>query len=84
MDHDQRFKVLLKEFFAEFFGLFFPELADHLDFDTVDWLDQEVFADPPQGEKTVLDLVAQVGIRSGPGGPRSDENGGQVVLVHVE
>jgi hypothetical protein len=24
-DHDQRFKVLLQEFLAEFFELFFPE-----------------------------------------------------------
>jgi hypothetical protein len=31
-DHDQRFKVLLKEFFAEFLTLFFPQQAARFDF----------------------------------------------------
>lgn len=29
--HDERFKKLLKEFFAEFFWLFFPEWAERFD-----------------------------------------------------
>ena len=48
-DHDQRFKSLLKAFFAEFFQVFFPAWADRFDFAHVDWLEQEVFTDPPQG-----------------------------------
>ena len=48
-DHDQRFKALLKEFFAEFFQVFFPAWADRFDFARVDWLEQEVFTDPPRG-----------------------------------
>jgi hypothetical protein len=49
-DHDQRFKSLLKAFFAEFFQVFFPAWADRFDFARVDWLEQEVFTDPPRGE----------------------------------
>ena len=48
-DHDQRFKSLLKAFFAEFFQVFFPAWADRFDFSRVDWLEQEVFTDPPRG-----------------------------------
>jgi hypothetical protein len=40
-DHDQRFKSLLKAFFAEFFQVFFPAWADRFDFSGVDWLEQE-------------------------------------------
>ena len=49
VDHDQRFKSLLKTFFAEFFQAFFPAWADRFDFARVDWLEQEVFTDPPRG-----------------------------------
>ncbi len=49
IDHDQRFKSLLKAFFAEFFQVFFPEWADRFDFSRVEWLEQEVFTDPPRG-----------------------------------
>lgn len=56
-DHDQRFKVLLREFFAEFFQLFFPDWAARFDFTQVLWLDKEVFTDPPQGQRRYLDLI---------------------------
>jgi len=65
VDHDQRFKVLLKAFFAEFFRTFFPEWADRFDFSRVDWLEQEVFTDPPRGERRSLDLVARLPLRPG-------------------
>ena len=55
-DQDQRFKVLLQEFFAEFFQLFFPDWLARFDFTRVDWLDKEAFSDPPQGERPYLDL----------------------------
>src|SRR5262249_10920875 len=56
-DHDQRLKVLLKEFFEQFFLCFFPAWAARFDFGDVTWLDKEVFLAPPQGEKRQLDLV---------------------------
>jgi hypothetical protein len=57
--HDQRLKVLLKEFFEQFFQCFFPEWAERFDFTDITWLDKEVFLAPPQGEKRRLDLVAR-------------------------
>jgi hypothetical protein len=50
-DHDQRLKVLLKEFFEQFFLCFFPEWAGRFEFRNIDWLDKELFLAPPQGEK---------------------------------
>ena len=64
-DHDQRLKVLLKEFFEQFFLCFFPAWAARFDFGDVTWLDKEVFLAPPRGEKRQLDLVARLRIRSG-------------------
>jgi hypothetical protein len=54
-DHDQRLKVLLKEFFEAFFSCFFPEWAARFEFIEIDWLDKEMFLAPPQGEKRQLE-----------------------------
>lgn len=82
-DHDQRLKVLLKEFFGQFFLCFFPAWADRFDFASVEWLDKEVFLAPPQGEKRQLDLVAKLRLR--PGAPPPAEGVTDLVaLVHVE
>ncbi len=62
-DHDQRLKVLLKEFFEQFFRCFFPTWATRFNFADLTWLDKEVFLDPPQGEKRHLDLVARRRLR---------------------
>jgi hypothetical protein len=83
-DHDQRFKVLLHEFFAEFFQLFFPKWAERFDFAHVEWLDKEVFTDPPQGEKLVLDVVAQLPTRQAVAAQRTEEAESWVALIHVE
>jgi hypothetical protein len=60
MDHDQRWKTLLHEFFEEFLRLFFPEWAKLVDFSQVEWLDTEVFPDPPEGKRRSLDVVAKL------------------------
>jgi hypothetical protein len=89
-DHDQRFKTLLREFFAEFFQLFFADWAPRFDFARVDWLEQEVFTDPPQGKRRSLDLVARLPLRPGvppPAPPEVAQVGpaaSWLVLVHVE
>lgn len=77
-DHDQRFKHMLQEFFREFMELFFPVWAAQFNLAAVEWLDKELFVDPPQGEKRFLDLVAKVSLK----GPA--ETGEQIILVHVE
>jgi hypothetical protein len=82
-DHDQRLKVLLKEFFAEFFLCFFPAWAARFEFRDIDWLDKELFLAPPQGEKRQLDLVAKLRLRPGAPPPRPDA-ADLVALVHVE
>ena len=76
-DHDQRFKELLREFFVEFMELFFPKYAAQLDVHSPEWLDKELFVDPPGGERRELDLVAKV--RRIPA-----ELGEEIVLIHVE
>ena len=82
-DHDQRLKVLLKEFFEQFFLCFFPLWAKRFDFSDVTWLDKEVFLAPPAGEKRQLDLVAQLSIcPDAP--PPSPGITGLVILIHVE
>jgi hypothetical protein len=82
-DHDQRLKVLLKEFFGAFFLAFFPRWAERFDFGAVDWLNQEVFLAPPQGEKRQLDLVAKLHLRPGAPPPRAGVTE-LVALVHIE
>ena len=60
MDHDQRFKALIREFFPEFMQLFLPKMASQFDFDTTVWLDKEILPDPPEGQRHILDLVAKL------------------------
>src|SRR5919108_5160640 len=82
-DHDQRLKVLLKEFFAQFFQCFFPAWAVRFDFRELTWLDKEVFLAPPQGEKRQLDLVARLRLRPGVPPPQVGLTE-LLTLVHVE
>jgi hypothetical protein len=77
--HDQRFKVLLQEFLAEFLLLFFPDLLDQLDLRRVEWLHQELYPDPPQGRLLTLDLIVSIPIRQAQAdGPV------QTILLHLE
>jgi hypothetical protein len=83
-DHDQRFKTLLREFLPEFVTLFFPDWAARFDFAGTEWLDQEAFLDPPQGEKRVLDVVAKVPTREPVPDPAGRAAGHSLVVVNVE
>ena len=82
-DHDQRLKVLLKEFFEAFLQCFFPAWAARFAFAAIDWLDKELFLAPPQGEKRQLDLVARLKLRPDAPPPRAGVTD-LVALVHVE
>ena len=83
-DHDQRFKTLLREVFPEFFQLFLLGWADRFDFARVEWIDKEVFADPSQGERRALDLVAKLATKEAVPAPRPGQEVGWLVLIHVE
>jgi hypothetical protein len=79
-DHDQLFKVLLREFFESFFQLFYPQWVPLFDFGSVEWLDKDVFLDPPRGEKRNLDLLARVRTRE----PVTENDRSLLTLVHIE
>jgi hypothetical protein len=86
-DHDQRFKTLLKTFFAEFFQVFFTAWADRFDFSRVDWLEHEIFTDPPRVERRSLDLVARLPVRPGvppPAPPSGEPADHWLTLIHIE
>src|SRR6266566_8453511 len=83
-DHDQRFKTLLQEFFSDFLRLFFAPWAERLDCGKVEWLDKEVFPDPPEGARQVLDLVAKLPTRQAVPGQRPGESENWLALIHVE
>ena len=82
-DHDQRLKVLLKEFFEAFFLCFFPTWAARFAFTGIDWVDKELFTGPPQGQKRHLDLIARLKLRPDAPPPREGATD-LVALVHVE
>jgi hypothetical protein len=78
-DHDQRWKNLLKEFFAEFLGEFFAPYTAGLNLNPQEWLDKELFPDPPRGEVQYVDLVARLTAM-----PDAAESVPTLALVHVE
>lgn len=79
--HDQRFKLMLREFFAELLRLTVPDRAAAFDCATLAWLDQEQFLDPPTGRNVVLDLVARLEMTRPPAGERP---GPWLAVVNVE
>lgn len=83
-DHDQRFKTLIQEFFGDFLKLFFAPWAERLDCGAVEWLHQEVFPDPPEGTRRVLDLVGKLPTRQVVPGQRPGEPSRWLALVHIE
>ncbi|MFA9560127.1 Rpn family recombination-promoting nuclease/putative transposase [Evansella sp. AB-rgal1] len=74
LDHDRLFKELIETFFEEFIHLFFPNVYEHLDFQTLRFLSEELFTDVTEGEKFRLDLVVETKVKDEPG----------LVIVHVE
>jgi hypothetical protein len=75
MAFDQRFKELLRTFFLDFLELFLPEMAAHVDPDSITPRDPETFTDVPEGQRRIADLVMEV---------RSRDGAVEYVLIHVE
>ncbi len=75
ISHDLIFKTACRYFFADVVELARPELAKRLDLDHVEFLEQEAFSDFPEGERSIADLVAKVGLEDG------DD---RIVLIQIE
>ncbi|MGH9389539.1 MAG: Rpn family recombination-promoting nuclease/putative transposase, partial [Vicinamibacteria bacterium] len=75
MGHDQLFKAVLERLLQGFLELFFPEFAARCDFETLRFVDKEVFANVPEGEVREADVVARLETREGEP---------EIVLVHIE
>jgi hypothetical protein len=76
-DHDQRMKGAVQAFLPEFVALAVPDWAGRFGFASTEWLQQEVFLNPPQGERRLLDLVARVALTQ-PVGEATE------AILHVE
>jgi predicted transposase/invertase (TIGR01784 family) len=74
IDHDRNFKELISTFFIEFLDLFLSELASAIEPDSVIFREQEYFVDLVEGEKKIIDLLAEVKL--------AGEDA--TVLVHIE
>lgn len=74
VSHDRLFKELLTTFFWEFLELFVPALCEHLDRDSLVFLDKELFTDVTAGRTHEVDMVAHGRFRGGE----------TCFLVHVE
>jgi hypothetical protein len=84
MDHDQRFKTLIKAFFTEFLLLFFASWARRLNTADVEWFDKEVFPDPPEGFRRTLDLVGKVTTLEAVPELGGGQGSSFLALVHIE
>jgi hypothetical protein len=83
MDHDQFLKHLVHLFPADWVALALPDLPARLDFTRLEWIEQEVFADPPHGERLRVDVALKVPtLPSTP--PHDHEPDGSIVLLHLE
>lgn len=84
MDHDQRFKALIREFFAEFLQLFFADWAARFDLSTIQWLETEALPNPPEGSRHQLDLVARLRTKQRLADQQDEEPETWLTLVHIE
>ena len=75
MRHDQLFKAVLQNCFDDFLKLFYPDVAERLDFETLRFLEKELFTDFPEGSRREADIVAEV---------KTHDGDPEIVLVHVE
>ena len=75
MGYDQLFKTILERLLRDFLELFFFEVADRLDFQSLSFVDKEVFANVPEGTVREADIVAKL---------HTHEGEPELVLVHIE
>jgi len=73
-DHDRWFKELITTFFEEFILAFFPDIYEHLDFQHITFLQQEVYTDILKGRKGTVDILAETKLKG--------EDA--LIIVHIE
>ncbi len=62
-DHDALFKSLIGEFFLEFLELFFPEIAQDIEPDSIQEKEQELLTDIIGGKTNRVDIIRQVRLK---------------------
>ncbi|WP_342665459.1 Rpn family recombination-promoting nuclease/putative transposase [Paucisalibacillus globulus] len=72
--HDQLFKELIHNFSEDFLEVFFPEVYELVDFQSVKPRSEEVFTDLHNGEVGRLDIVLEMKIK------KQDT----FVIIHIE
>ncbi|MBI1926675.1 hypothetical protein HYR99_20840, partial [Candidatus Poribacteria bacterium] len=77
MEYDSPFKRLLKTFFRSFMELFFPDVAERIKWDSIEFLDKEEQSQEDEGQSfhRTADIVVKVATLGG---------GEELVLIHVE
>jgi hypothetical protein len=75
-DYDQTFKKSLQLCLHDFLRFAVPKIAPHLDAERAQWLEKEIFVDPPKGSRRHADLVAKL--------PVKESTELSLVLVHIE
>ena len=83
MNHDQFFKRMMRLFLRSFFEVFYPEWSTRLRFERAEWLEQEVFPNPPRGEKRVVDILVKIPIIPADP-PRENEPRESMALILIE
>src|SRR5699024_7457981 len=74
INHDQLFKKLIEIFFEEFIEAFFPDVHEHVQFDSIETMPQEMFTDLTEGKTRRLDIIVKTKLK------RTDA----VIIIHVE
>lgn len=72
--HDLLYKNLLHSFFEEFLELFFPDVHEHIDFQSITPLSEEVHTDLHKGTSRRLDIVVETKLK------HTDV----LIIVHIE
>lgn len=60
IDHDQRLKEAVKSKFSDAIDLMLPAWLPLFDFARLEWLEQEIFPDPPKGTRRTIDILARL------------------------
>src|SRR5690625_1751495 len=74
MKHDQLFKELIHHFFEEFLEAFFPEVHEHIDFQSIKPMSEEMFTNLLDGESRRADIIIEARLK--------DKE--TLIIIHVE